>query len=164
MPNILGQEPSFTQALLQSLYWGQALKVVLLIQFSVRCLAIVLVTTMPGLKHYSRIVAPIFSKVDDKVFGLEPDRIFVDFFDVLFSDEDLRELHFHLIFLNRTSWDLLCTIIIMTLICFLCIKYKLKESHKKGGTYISLSVDIKKKKIHINLKRTIILSGQTCKI
>ena len=44
---------------------------------------------------------------------------------------------FRMISLNRTSWDFLSTIIILTLICVLCIKYKLKESHKKGGTYIS---------------------------
>ena len=70
------------------------LEVVLLIQLSVRRLAIILVTTVTGLKHYSRIVAPIFPKVDGKVFGQESDCIFVDFFKVLLSKEDLREL-FH---------------------------------------------------------------------
>jgi hypothetical protein len=48
-----------------------------------------------GPKNYSRIVAPIFSKVNGKVFSQEPDRIFVDFFEVLFSVENLREaFHF----------------------------------------------------------------------
>jgi hypothetical protein len=43
-----------------------------------------------------------------------------------------------LMLLYRTSWDFLCTIIILTLdLNYVKSKKKNKESHKKGGTYIS---------------------------